>query len=164
MPVLEILKEAILSERRAAAFYETAAKNSRDAGVGEIFAMMAEEEKSHARLLARQFVAYNKDGSFAVLADEPAPPPVDDGIVTHAVRNGILAAGFEAAAIDAAMALENRAIRLYSERAATAQDENEKKIYAWLATWERGHLQLLARLDEGLRESVWQDNSFWPLD
>ena len=164
MPVLDVLKEAILGERRAAAFYDMAARNTHDTAVGGIFAMMAEEEKGHARLLAKQYAAVARDGRFEALADGPAPAAVDDGIVTHAVRNGILAAGFEAAAIDAAMALEARAVRLYGERAEAAVDENEKKIYSWLAAWERGHLQLLARLDEDLRESVWQDSNFWPMD
>jgi hypothetical protein len=30
--------------------------------------------------------------------------------------------------------------------------------------WEIGHVQMLARLDEEIRERIWYDNRFWPLD
>jgi len=164
MAVLEALKEAILSERRAAAFYETAARNARDEGVRSVFETMAGEEREHARLLARQWASAVQGGGFEPPPDEPIQPREDDAIVSHAIRNGMLAAGFEAGAIAAAMALEERAIALYGSRAELAADPNEKKLYRWLATWEKGHLEFLARMDEQLRESVWQDQNFWPFD
>ncbi len=164
MAVLEALKEAILSERRAAAFYETAARNAHDGGVRSVFETMAGEEKEHARLLARQWASAVQGGGFEPPPDEPIQPREDDAIVSHAIRNGMLAAGFEAGAIAAAMALEERAIALYGSRAELAADPNEKKLYRWLATWEKGHLEFLARMDEQLRESVWQDQNFWPFD
>ncbi|HPH03465.1 MAG TPA: ferritin family protein [Spirochaetota bacterium] len=164
MAVLEALKEAILSERRAAAFYETAAKNAGDAGVRSVFSTMAEEERGHARLLAKQWASAVQGGNFSAPSDEPMQPGAQDAIVSHAIRNGLLAAGFEAGAIAAAMALEERAIKFYGARAEVATDPNEKALYCWLATWEKGHLEFLAKMDDQLRETVWHDQNFWPLD
>ena len=164
MSVLEVLKEAILSERRAAAFYEIAAKNTTDEGVRSIFATMAAEEKEHAKILGRQWANASQGKGFAPPAQEPVGMREDDEIISHAIKNGLLAAGFEAGAISAAMALEQGAIELYGKRAEAATDPNEKALYAWLATWEKGHLAFLAKIDDQLRESVWQDQNFWPFD
>ena len=46
--------------------------------------------------------------------------------------------------------------------AAGATDPNEKEMYQMLADWERTHFHLLHKLDEDLKEQVWQDNNFWP--
>ena len=42
------------------------------------------------------------------------------------------------------------------------EDPNEAVLYRWLADWEQGHLSFLARLDKEIRESVWNDQQFWP--
>ena len=66
----------------------------------------------------------------------------------------IAAADYEAAAISAAMSMEEKAIQLYSERAAEAQDSNEKALYEWLARWETQHLKFLSDIDRELKEQV----------
>jgi hypothetical protein len=38
----------------------------------------------------------------------------------------------------------------------------EKEAYQMLADWESGHHRLLHRLNEDLKEQIWNDNSFWP--
>ena len=71
-------------------------------------------------------------------------------------------AGFEVAAISAAMSMEERAIRLYAERAESAADPEEKAMYAWLASWEKEHLDYLSKIDRELTEGIWLDSQFWP--
>ena len=78
------------------------------------------------------------------------------------VKDEISAAGFEAAAISAAIDFENRAVEVYQARADEADDPNEKETYQMLADWERTHHRLLYKLDEDLREQVWYDHNFWP--
>jgi rubrerythrin len=41
-------------------------------------------------------------------------------------------------------------------------DPNEKKLFNWLADWEKGHLKILNDLDNDLKEKIWYDNQFWP--
>ena len=159
----DILKTAILLELRGKAFYTTTARETESEAVREIFTIMAEEEDAHIEYLSRQFAEYERNGKFARndIADS-----VDDTeaamILSEQVKNEISAAGFEAAAISAAIDFENRAIEVYQQRADEATDPNEKEMYQSLADWERTHHRLLYKLNEDLKEQVWNDNSFWP--
>jgi rubrerythrin len=159
----DILKTAILLELRGKAFYTTAARESGSEAVREIFTMMAGEEDMHIEYLSRQFAEYKKTGKFA---DNATTDMVDDTeavmILSEKVKNEISAAGFEAAAISAAIDFENRAVEVYQQRADEATDPNEKDMYQALADWERTHHRLLFKLNEDLKEQVWNDSNFWP--
>jgi len=160
---LDILKSAILLEKKGQAFYGTVAKQTDTPSVKEFFAFMADEEAKHVELLSRQFKAYQENGSF--LPNTPAGQPSDtvaSSVLTKDLQERISAAGFEAAAVSAAMAMEQRAITLYSGRAASTTDADERALYNWLAEWERGHLHLLSAMDRELTEKIWHDNQFWP--
>ena len=160
---LEILKEAILLERRGRAFYRTVAGQSAHPDVRDFFDAMAEEESRHIRILSEQFKAVRKSGRFSPepLDDEPDTAAADT-VLSSAVREKISAADFEAAAISAAMGMEEKAIRLYAGRADAATDPEEARLYRWLADWEGGHLQALSEMDRALTEAIWHDNAFWP--
>ena len=161
--ILDILKDAILLERRGHAFYQTVADGSTQPAVKEFFEKMAEEEKRHAEVLSEQFRSYQADSKFTNIPNEPmGGDETAMKVLSDQVRERIAAADFEAAAISAAMLMEERSIKLYSERAAVSTDENEKAIYEWLSEWEQGHLRLLTSMDQDLKEKIWFDNSFWP--
>ena len=160
----DILKEAILLEKRGKAFYSTVAEQSRSQAAKKIFLMMAEEEDEHIKFLAKQFKAYNKDQKF-VKPDQYEEDPNEETVIkilSEDVKKEITAASFEAAAISAAMDFETRAVKIYSDRAKEATDPLEIETYQMLAEWESGHHRLLHRLNEDLKEQVWNDNSFWP--
>lgn len=160
---IDILKEAILLERRGQAFYTKVAEQSSDPDVKEFFQTMAQEEVRHVEILENQFAAYVQNQQFLPIPeDEREIPTVAKSVLSQEVREKIAAAEFEAAAIAAAMLMEERAVALYSKRAEAAEDPSEETLYQWLADWERGHLSFLARLDKDVRESVWNDNQFWP--
>lgn len=159
---LEILKQAILLEKRGKAFYTNAADNSRDDETRKIFRTMADEEEEHVKFLAEQFKKFKDSGKF----DASELPKIEEEtivteVLTKSITDNISSAGFEAAAISAAIDMENKAIEVYSERAKNAEDIEEKKFYQWLADWEKGHHKLLYQLDQELKEKVWFDNSFW---
>jgi len=159
----DILKTAILLERRGKAFYTTAARQTESEAARKIFTMMAEEEDEHIEFLSKQFAEFVKNGKFSKVDVEE---PVDDTevvmILSEQVKKEISAAGFEAAAISAAMDFETRAIEVYQGRADEATDANEKEMYQMLADWERTHHHLLHKLNEDLKEQIWNDNNFWP--
>jgi len=159
---LEILKQAILLEKRGKAFYTNAMENSKDEDVKKIFKTMADEEEEHIRFLAEQFKKYRDAGKFdaselPVIGEDN----VSEQVLTKTIKDKISAASFEAAAIASAIDMENRAIAVYTERAENATDEEEKKFYLWLANWEKGHHKLLYHLDQELKEKIWFDNNFW---
>ncbi len=160
---INILKTAILLERRGKAFYTQVARQSESKSARRIFEMMAEEEDAHIEFLSKQFVHYEKNHSFLAV---DAHQDVDDTdavmILSEEIKKEISAASFEAAAISAAIDFENRAIAVYSQRASEATDPNEKALYQMLADWEKGHHHLLHKLNEDLKEQIWNDNNFWP--
>ena len=130
---VEVLKTAILLERRGKAFYTQAARNTESKSAKKIFEMMAEEEDAHIDYLTRQFKNYQEHHEF--MKNEPAPEEDDTvvEILTEKIKQEISAAGYEAAAISAAIDFENRAIEIYSNRAKDAVDANEKEMYQMLA-------------------------------
>lgn len=160
---LDILKQAILLEKRGKAFYHNAATHAKDPDVKKIFEIMAAEEDEHVRFLAQQFKSYQDSGHFdPSVMESHAGETVADQVMSEQLTDRISAASFEAAAIASAIDMENRAIAAYTERAEHAEDQEEKNFYQWLADWEKGHHKLLYKLDEELKEKIWFDNNFWP--
>ncbi len=160
--VLDILKRAILLEKRGYAFYRQAADQASGTAVKEFFDMMAREETSHVTILSNQYKAYVETGHFKPAKQDRDAGDISKAVLTRELKDKIAAAGFEAAAISAAMAMEQRAISLYSQRAREAKDPEEKALYKWLAEWEGDHLSWLSDLERELTEKVWNDNQFWP--
>lgn len=159
----DILKRAILMEKRGQAFYEQVAQHTSGKGAKRFFEMMADEEKNHIRILSEQFKAYQDHKQFnAGQFDDHPESDIATQILSKEIKSEISAAAYEAAAISAAMSMEESAIKLYSDRAATTTDPNEKALYNWLAKWETQHLNFLADIDRELTEDIWYDANFWP--
>lgn len=158
---IEVLKTAILMEKRGKAFYENVASQTQSADVKKIFTMMAEEEQTHVEFLSKQFASYNKNHKFDKIELQ-----ADEGVVNEILSGKIVkqisAASYEAAAISAAIDMETKAIEVYTKQAKEATDPNEKELFAWLADWEKGHHKVLHELNEQLKEEIWYDNQFWP--
>ena len=160
---LDILKEAILLERRGRAFYTKVADQAKDSAVKEFIEMMAQEERHHIEILENQFNSFAQNEQFTpVDQDSIQGVPNAKQVLTQAVKQRIAAADFEAAAISAAMLMEERAIALYSRRAEAADDPDEAVLYRWLADWEKTHLDYLVALDKEIKETIWNDQQFWP--
>ena len=152
---IEVLKMALLLERQGMAFYEQVAGQTRSPAVRELFRTLAEEEKKHAEMLAER-------GGPAAAARGAVPDTLAKLVLSADIRKQIGAASYEAAAISAAIDMENKAVALYSQRAGQAADPAERDLYQWLADWERGHQRFLARINQELLEEIWQDSGFWP--
>jgi rubrerythrin len=159
----DILKTAILLERRGKAFYSSVARQTESESVNKVFSMLAEEEDQHIEFLSKQYAEYEKNKQFVKNEmGEPADDEEATMILSEKIKKEISAASYEAAAISAAIDFENRAIEVYQNRADEAEDANEKELYQMLADWERTHHRLLHRLNEDLKEQIWNDNNFWP--
>ena len=61
---VEILKQAILLEKRGQAFYGQVARQASGKAVKQFFGMMAEEEVKHVQILSNQFKAYQDTNKF----------------------------------------------------------------------------------------------------
>jgi rubrerythrin len=159
----EILKNAILLEKRGQAFYGKVAQQATGSAVKQFFEMMAEEEVKHVRILSEQFKAYQNKNEFTAgdFKNEHGGS-IAAKVLTDDLKKELSAADYEAAAISAAMSMEEKAIKLYSDRAAESDDPNEKAFYKWLADWEKQHLFFLSDINKEITEQIWNDNSFWP--
>lgn len=112
---LDILKSAILLERRGKAFYGKVAEQSAVPAVREFFGMMAREEETHIQILSEQFSHYKERGAFGATPRQEQPSPeLASTVLSERLQTSIAAADFEAAAISAAMAMERNAIRAYT--------------------------------------------------
>ena len=160
---VEILKNAILLEKRGKAFYQKVAEQATGKAVKAFFETMADEEVKHVKILTDQYKAYQQNHEFNP-GDYTEDPSGDIAsmVISAELQAEISAADYEAAAISAAMSMEENAIKLYADRSAEADDPNEKALYKWLAEWENQHLHFLSEIDKELKEQVWNDNSFWP--
>jgi rubrerythrin len=152
---IEVLKMALLLERQGQSFYEQVAAQTRSPAVSELFRTLADEEAKHAEILTAR-------AGNAASAGGPVPDTLSRLVLSEEIRRQIGGASFEAAAIAAAMDMENRAVGLYSGRAGETSDRSERELYLWLADWERGHQRFLARIHRELLEEIWQDSGFWP--
>lgn len=160
---LDILKEAILLERRGRAFYQKVAAETDNQAIRAFFLTMVAEEQRHMQILTDQYKTFQQSGTFKALAPEDAEgTPLPDLVLSADVKQQLATADFEAAAVSAAMLLEERAVNLYGERAEQADDPEEKALYAWLSRWEQGHLSFLTNLDRDIKAAIWHDNQFWP--
>ena len=161
---IEILKMALLLEHRGKSFYHKVADQTENEELKEIFQIMAAEEQLHIDYLSEQYAFYNKNQKFDPM--KTSLSKVDDSIASKVlsaeIKERLSSAGFEAAAISAAIDMEKKAIEVYKNRALSATDESEKKLYESLANWENDHLNILSELNKELTEKIWYDNNFWP--
>jgi len=162
--VTDILKQAIIMENRGKSLYQMVADQTPSAEVKNIFKTMADEEQVHIEFLTKQFAFYKKNKTFDTneLEKVTAEDAIANSILTERIKKDISGAGFESAAISAAIDMENKSIEVYENRAKNSTDANEKELYQWLADWEKGHHKLLLELNKQLTEKVWYDNNFWP--
>ncbi|MBN1551376.1 ferritin family protein [bacterium] len=160
---IEIIKGAILLEHKGKSFYESVARTTPSAPVREIFSSMAMEEEKHIDILMKQYLNLKEEGKLKPEILPKNPLNFADRIITEKVKEEISGAGYEAAAVSAAIALEQQAVAFYSTRAQEVQDPVEKELFSWLAEWEKGHYDLLIAIDNELKEKIWFDQKFWPV-
>jgi rubrerythrin len=159
---VEILKGALLLEHRGKALYESVGRQTEVAAVGELFDLLVKEEVSHIEILSKQLGRAAQGEALEVETLEAGPQDTAGSVLSGDIVKAISGAGYEAAVIAAGLDFEARAVDFYSRQAKEAETEAERKLYSWLAEWERGHMQMFAELDRQLREQIWYDNSFWP--
>ena len=61
---LDVLKSALLLEKKGKAFYQNIANKSDTSSVKEFFSFMASEEDKHIEMLSQQFKSYQTNGTF----------------------------------------------------------------------------------------------------
>lgn len=160
--VVDILKKAIILEQQGQSFYRAVAGQTKSEAVKNIFTIMAEEEQKHEAALTKQAERYSSGKGFDMDFDLGQQEEYSSKVLSPQIKGQIGAAGYEAASISAAIAFEQKAVDLYSQRAAESGDEAEKALFSELANWERTHLTFLNEIYTDLLEDSWYDQKFWP--
>lgn len=161
---LDIIKKAILLEHRGKALYESVTQKTQTEPVKELFEMLAKEEDKHIDILNKQFTLVSKGKDFDAGQLEEVEDVTAKTVLSQAIVKGISSAGYEAAVIAAALEFEKNAVKYYGDQETAASSPEEKKLFNWLVQWETEHMTMLAKIDDDLKEQIWYDNSFWPLD
>jgi len=162
--MLEILKGALLLEHKGRALYQSVVDSSKVEGVKDLFSLLAREEQKHINMLNKQFSRISKGEGFDVSDIKDSHAETSEAVLTDIIKENVSGAGYEAAVISAGLEFEKNSVKYYSEQAEKAQSEDEKKLFEWLRDWEKGHMMMLARIDDDLKEKIWFDHQFWPLD
>ncbi|MCJ7580248.1 MAG: ferritin family protein [Candidatus Aminicenantes bacterium] len=162
---LDILKGALLLEYRGMALYESAVKTTENPEVKSLFSMLVNEEIKHIEVLRKHLSqVQNQSAPIDYSELDKLFPRKTDPILSKDIIRNVHGAGYEAAVISAALDFEKKAVEYYSDQASRSEDQGEKTLFKWLTNWEVGHMQMLADLDRELKEKIWNDNQFWPLD
>ena len=90
-PEIEILKLAILLEKRGKAFYKKVSEQSENEEVKKIFTIMAKEEELHIRILSEQFThfAHYKEFKLSNLKETGNEGTVADIILSKEIKKKI---------------------------------------------------------------------------
>ena len=130
---LDAIRAAFEIELGGNAFYQRAASDAQDAALRDLFGRLAEMEKEHMQTLAKRYHA-------------DLPQPAADFQIDRAA----IFAGVERKPEDPAnlfriaIALEERAVKFFSERSVQApKGSAEGELYKELAAEEREHVALL---------------------
>ena len=161
--IIDIIKGAILLEYRGKALYESVVKTTEIEGVRGLFAFLGEEEERHIEILENQYLKLKKNEKITLADIKSDHYETSEEIISGNLIDEISGAGYEAAVIAAALEFEKNAVIYYSHHSESSNYNEEKKLYKWLAEWEKKHLAMLAELDKEIKEQIWFDNKFWPI-
>lgn len=161
---LDIVKGAILLEHKGKALYDSVVAATAVPAVKELFAWLSKEEVSHIAFLETQYKRLAQGRSFDAAGLEGGGAGAANSVLTEEIVKNVSGAGYEAAVISAALEFEKRAVAYYTDQAERAGSREAKDVFGWLSRWETSHMEMLAEVDDGLKEEIWYDNQFWPLD
>lgn len=158
---LHIIKGAILLEKRGKALYESVVEKTKIAGVRDLFNLLIKEEKKHIELLNAQLSRVVKGKNIDASGLEQDDFLAADKVISDDIASNVAGAGYESAVISAALEVEKNAVQYYSKNASTAKSREVKRLFQWLARWEKSHMHMLAKIDDDIKEQIWFDHQFW---
>jgi rubrerythrin len=161
---IDILKEAILLEYKGKALYQSVSEKTDNQSAKELFDMLVNEENKHVEILNKQLKLVAGGNDFDASGLDDITPTTADAVLSEKIVKGISGAGYEAAVISAALEFEKNAVKYYGQQEAAAKTGDERKLFSWLVKWETEHMTMLAKIDDEIKEQIWYDNNFWPLD
>jgi rubrerythrin len=163
--LLEAVKQALMLEINGFQFYQVAAERCSNPVARQMFEELARDETQHRAELERQFRSILQENRWR-------PPPrskkpdlrFKDPVIDQSLKKNIEGAWFDFAALQIGVMLEKRTLDHYRNQRSCTEDPELKALYTWLTEWEEGHLDRLMTLERAMREEIWNEAGFWPLD
>jgi rubrerythrin len=162
--IREVLKKAYQIEVDGYTFYSMAAEKADQPAVQELFDKLASDEVQHKAFITSVMGSFEDKGveAFNIRRRDPDLKAFTDTIYTADFKAKADEAEFEMGVLSVGMTLETRAIQYFSGAAKHADEAEVRDFYAFLADWEKGHLEALQKLYGGVREEYWADGGFSP--
>lgn len=145
-----LLKSSILFEMHGEMLYREASEKAESPQVKEFFNTMAKDEREHADILRAVFDNYHQGTKFIANTHTWFTTNKIEEIRNPLLVELIKTSSFEAAAITAAILMEEKSVIEYQLMANQAEDAEEKKLFLWLVKWEQEHVDRLTILRNGL--------------
>ena len=137
---IDILKNAILLEKRGHAFYSQVARQATGPTVKEFFEMLADEEVKHIRILTDQAQAYKTNNAFNPGDfDENRYGAVAADVLNAQLKKEISAAQYEAAAISAlrhSLAFKDARLSALGSSPRQVADYTNTRIKRYSGLWD----------------------------
>ncbi len=157
---LAALGRALKLEQDGYAFYIQAAARVQDPTCKRTMLSLAEDEKLHEAMIARQLEAMSEEGDFVGLPNiEPVHADLSQAILppsAEQVAQRVNEHGSELDALLLAMEIEVRSYDLYRRAALETESPAGREMYQWLAAAEMTHFNLLMTNYEALNApSTW---------
>jgi rubrerythrin len=126
----------------------------------EVFDFLSKEEGKHYGYLKKAYDAASNGEKINI--EISLPSTTFDRIFSDDFLKNLKGKNFEFSAISTGMILEKNSVLFYSEQANKATDPNVKHLFEELAKWEEGHLNMLTKEYNDIKEKFWEDNRFAP--
>ncbi|MEJ5376165.1 MAG: ferritin family protein [bacterium] len=162
---LDAVKRAIMLEIHGLRFYEVAAQRCTNEVARELFKDLAQDEVRHRQELQRQFKHLLKGEKAEFTGEAPHKDlRFKDPVIGPDLKQRVEETWFDSAALSIGIMLEKKAMDYYRKRQLASTDKAVKELFGWLAEWEKAHLDRLMALERAMREEIWNEAQFWPLD
>lgn len=162
--IREMLRKAYQIEIDGYTFYSMTADKAEKPAVQELFDKLAKDEIQHQAYLKNVMSSYKDKGveAFNIEQRDPDVMAFSATIFTDRFKEQARGAKFELGALSIGMTLESNAIAYFAGAAASADDDEVRGFYSYLADWERLHLEALQNLFNGVRDDFWSEGGFSP--
>ena len=134
----EITRFAIEKEMKAFHFYTSASQVAKYSGARELFLELAQEEEGHRNLLEK----LNLEKIAQVRIESVPNLRISDYMVEVEFKSDMPYADI----LRAAMKMEERALKLYTDWNESADDQDLKKLFTFLANQEARHKYRLEKI------------------
>jgi rubrerythrin len=157
---IEALQMAIEVEKKGYRFYKIAAKSTQDEKGRQVFEQLAKDEVEHMGVFATLYESLTNDEPWMTYEQAVARfgESGDAGLVFPEVPDEAQEGFDDMKALEEALEFEHKAVRIYKEKAAEADDELARTFYEKLVEIEESHVMIIqAEIDSLTGSGIWLD-------